>query len=302
MSNDGQPVTRRAFLAAAATCAGLGAGCQAQAGGGTTVSMLAAGSLQHALEDGLVPRVDATLQVEARGSVELARQVAEGQKDPDIVAVADDGLFGSTLDAPWHALFATNAVVVAYNPETEGGQRLAAAAPEEWYRPLVDGDVRVGRTDPDLDPLGYRALFALDLATDHYGTAVDLRAVVPNPDQTYPETQLVSQLETGSVDAAFVYRNMAVEREYAYVDLPAAVDLSDPAHADSYATASYELPDGTTVEGDVIRYAATARRQSDAVLDAFESCVDGDYLTAYGFSRPETHPRFTDDAPDRVAN
>ncbi|PSP52188.1 ABC transporter substrate-binding protein [Halobacteriales archaeon QH_3_68_24] len=264
--------------------------------------MLAAGSLQKALESGLAPHVEPTVQVEARGSVELARQVAEGQKDPDVVAVADDGLFGSTLDAPWHAVFATNAIVLAYNPETEGGQRVGAAAPGEWYRPLVDGDVTLGRTDPDLDPLGYRTLFALELAADHYGTATDLRAAVTGPDQTYPETQLVSQLETGSVDAAFVYRNMAVERDYASVDLPAAADLSDPARADAYATATYELPDGTTVEGDVIRYAATARRESEAVRDVFESCVAGDYLASYGFARPEGYPRFTDDAPDGVAN
>ena len=301
MSDSGPSASRRAFLAGVAA-SGLGAGCLGGAAGGEAVSVLAAGSLQNALESGLAPQVEPTVQVEARGSVELARQVAAGQKDPDIVAVADDGLFGSTLDAPWHAVFATNAIVLVYNPETEGGRRVEAAASDEWYRPLVDGDVTLGRTDPDLDPLGYRTLFALELAADHYGTATDLRAAVAGPDQTYPETQLVSQLETGSVDAAFVYRNMAVERDYASVDLPAATDLSDPARADAYATATYELPDGTTVEGDVIRYAATARRESEAVRDVFESCVAGDYLASYGFARPEGYPRFTDDAPDGVAN
>ena len=295
-------VSRRAILGGVAGAAGLVPGCLAGASGGETVSMLAAGSLQHALENGLVPEVDATLRVEARGSVELARQVAAGQKEPDIVAVADETLFSSPLSALWHATFATNAVVLAYNPETDGGERLAAAAPEEWYQPLVDGDVTVGRTDPDLDPLGYRTLFALDLATDHYGTDADLRDVVPSRDQRFPETQLISQLETGSVDAAFVYRNMAVERDYEFVSLPPAVDLSDPTHADAYATTSYELPDGRTVTGDVIRYAATARRESEGVFDTFEACIDGSYLAAYGFSVPEGYPRFTEDAPNGIAN
>ncbi|MFB6173576.1 MAG: extracellular solute-binding protein [Halobacteriales archaeon] len=294
--------SRRRFLAGAAASAGLVPGCLAGAASETPVSMLAAGSLQHALEHGLVPRVDATLQVEARGSVELARQVAAGQKDPDIVAVADEGLFDGPLTPPWHAAFATNAVVLAYNPETGGGERIAAAAPDEWYRPLVDGTATVGRTDPDLDPLGYRTLFVLDLATDHYGTDVDLRAAVPRRDQLYPETQLVSQLETGSVDAAFVYRNMAVERGYEYVALPPAVDLSDPAHADTYATTSYDLPDGTTVTGDVIRYAATARRDHPVVRDTFESLVDGGYLAEFGFAVPKGYPRFTEDAPDGLAD
>ena len=295
-------VPRRAVLGGVAGAVGLIPGCLAGASGAETVSMLAAGSLQNALENGLVPTVDARLQVEARGSVELARQVAAGQKDPDIVAVADEALFSSPLSVPWYATFATNAIVLAYNPETDGGARLAAAASDEWYRPLVEGRVTLGRTDPDLDPLGYRTLFALDLASDHYQTDADLRAVVPSRDQLYPETQLVSQLETGSIEAAFVYRNMAVERDYEFRSLPPAVDLSDPAHAERYATTSYDLPDGTTVTGDVIRYAATARRESRAILDTFDACVRGSYLAEYGFSVPEVYPQFTEHAPDGIAN
>jgi molybdate/tungstate transport system substrate-binding protein len=302
MDRDRPPVAldRRAFLAALPATVG---GCSRVFGRETeAVSVLAAGSLANALEHGLRPRADHLVRAETHGSAEVARLVVEGTKDPDVVALADTALFESIIEADWFVEFATNALVLAYDSATDGGARLAAAGPDEWYRPLVEGAVRLGRTDPDLDPLGYRTLFALELATDHYGTATDLRAAVAGPDQTYPETQLVSQLETGSVDAAFVYRNMAVERDYASVDLPAATDLSDPARADAYATATYELPDGTTVEGDVIRYAATARRESEAVRDVFESCVAGDYLASYGFARPEGYPRFTDDAPDGVAN
>jgi molybdate/tungstate transport system substrate-binding protein len=304
VTDDASATTRRRFLAGitAGAGGGVGAGCLAMGGSVETVSMLAAGSLQTALEHGLGPDLDARLQAETRGSAVLARQVAAGQKDPDVVAVADVALFESPLDPSWHATFATNAVVLAYNPETAGGRRVAAAAPDEWYRPLLEETVRLGRTDPDLDPLGYRTLFALELATDHYGTAAALREVVPSRDQLYPETQLVSQLETGSVDAAFVYRNMAVERGYDYVSLPEAVDLSDPDGADQYATTSYELPDGTVVLGAPIRYGATVRRGTDAVFDVFGALVDGAYLTEFGFSVPGKYPQFTDDAPKRVAN
>jgi len=296
----GRQTTRRAFLAGVAG-AGVGSGCLARASDvdRDAVSVLAAGSLANALENGLRPRLDAPLQVESRGSAQLARQVSEGQKDPDVVAVADEALFESPLEPAWHALFATNAVVLAYNPETEGGRRLADA--DEWYRPLLDGGVTVGRTDPDLDPLGYRTLFALELATDHYGTDADLRAAIPGEDQVYPETQLLGQLETGSIDAAFAYRNMAVERDYAYVDLPPPVDLSDPGLGGRYETATYELPDRTVLTGAPIRYAATVRRPSETVSGVFEAFL-GTSLEAFGFSVPESYPRYTDDAPDRFAD
>jgi molybdate/tungstate transport system substrate-binding protein len=290
-------------LGGLAGCASVGSG----AGGGpregtASVSLLAAGSLNNALENGLRPAVTPRVETEAHGSARVARLVAEGQKDPDIVSVADVALFDAPLSPDWYAEFATNSVVVAYNPDTDGGRRLAAAGRDRWYEPLVDGEVALGRTDPDLDPLGYRALFTLELATDYYGTAVNLREAVPRRTQIYPETQLVSQFETGSIDAAIAYRNMAVERGYEYVALPPEIDLSDPAHADAYATTSYRLPDGTVVRGGPVSYAATIRHRSPAVDAVFDEHITGPYLREFGFGVPDRYPTFTGNAPDDVTH
>lgn len=213
------------------------------------VSILAAGSLNDALENGLRSDVEVPLRVEAHGSARVARSVADEQKDPDITSVADVTLFDSPLDPAWFCEFATNSLVVAYNPATEGGRKAVESGSNGWYRPLSNGSVTLGRTDPDLDPLGYRMLFMLELATRHYESDANLRAVVPQRSQAYPETRLVSQFETGSIDAAVTYRNMAVERGYRYLDLPSEIDLSDPRYADRCATTSYELPSGKTIQG-----------------------------------------------------
>jgi molybdate/tungstate transport system substrate-binding protein len=306
MARSDSSVRRRTLLSGGAAVLGGLAGCSSVLYSGRRdsrpVSLLAAGSLYDALENGLRPAVDATVQTEAHGSAEVARLVVEGQKDPDIVALADVALFGSPLRAEWFAEFATNSIVIAYNPDTEGGRQLADAGRDSWYRPLVDGDVALGRTDPDLDPLGYRALFVLELATAHYGTDVDLREAVPGTEQIYPETQLLGQFETGSIDAAIAYRSMAVERGYAYIDLPAAIDLSDRSFRDSYATASYDLRDGTVVRGDVISYGSVVRHRSPAVIDVFDALLTDQYLTEFGFVVPDDYPRFTDNAPDDLTN
>ncbi|WP_380674528.1 extracellular solute-binding protein [Salinigranum sp. GCM10025319] len=302
---DDPPVSRRDVLAGLTVAAGGIAGCASPLNAASPrperVSMLAAGSLNNALEHGLGPTVDATLEVEAHGSAEVARLVAEGAKEPDIVAVADVALFDSPMHPEWYAEFATNSIVVAYNPATDGGKRLEAAG-SEWYRPLIEGRVSLGRTDPDLDPLGYRTLFLFELATAYYGTDVDLRAAVPQRDQLYPETQLVSQFETGSIDAAIAYRSMAVERGYDYVELPPEIDLSSPAFADRYASATYDLPGGKTVRGGPISYAATIRRRSPAVHDVFERLTTGSFLREFGFAVPDDYPRYTPDAPDALAD
>lgn len=306
MTVGGSSADRRTVLAGiAGSLAGL-AGCSGVLGRSrersATVSMLSAGSLNNTFENGLRPSVDATLRIEAHGSAEIARLVAEGQKDPDIVTLADVSLFDSPLHPEWFAEFATNSIVLAYDPGSEGGRRLAAAGADGWHRPLLDGDVALGRTDPDLDPLGYRTLFVLELATEHYATEADLREAIPTREQIYPETQLVSGFETGAIDAAVTYRSMAVERGYEYVDLPPEIDLSDPAHADRYATAAYELPSGKVVEGGPISYGSTVRHQSPAAVDVFEAQTTGGYLADRGFAVPDDYPRFRGNVPGAIAD
>lgn len=298
MCGEAAELSRRAVLSTVPACAL--AGCSGVLGSGQAVSMMVAGSLNNAVENGLRPAVDARVQSEARGSAAAARLVASETKDPDIVSLADVALFDALLSAEWVAEFATNELVVAYNAETAAGDRLASGDP--WYEVLLDDDSSLGRTDPDLDPLGYRTLFSLDLATDYYGTDRDLREAVPAPDQRYPETQLLSQFETGAIDAAVVYRNMAAERGYDYVDLPAEIDLSDPALAERYGTTSYELPDGTVVSGDVISYGSTLRHESATTRDVFERHISGDYLAEFGFTVPDDYPRYTGNVPESLAN
>jgi molybdate/tungstate transport system substrate-binding protein len=311
VSADESPSTRRQFLRGAATAGFLGtAGClggvgtaspdQGQRARAEPVRILAAGSLQHALASAFADEVAVPVTVECHGSATLARLVAEGHRDPDIVTVADTALFASPLSPPWYATFASNAVVLAYRSETAGGRRIADTGPDRWYEPLLDGGVRLGRTDPDQDPLGYRTLFTLELASSHYDAAPDLVERVPRREQVYPETALVSQFETGAIDAAFTYRNMAVERGYDYVALPPEIDLSDPTHAERYATVSYTLPSGHEVDGGVIGYGSTIRSGGDMALDVFTTHTTGAYLDDAGFIVDGTYPRYEGDVPNAV--
>lgn len=303
MGFDEPSLGRREVLSALAGALGGLAGCATTLGReDDPVSLLAAGSLNNALENGLRPAVGERVRVEARGSAEVVRLVASESKDPDIVSVADTALFEGVFSPDWFAEFATNAIVLAYDPDSDGGRRIAAAGADEWYRPLLDGAVRLGRTDPAVDPLGYRTLFVLELATEYYDVDANLRAEIPDRDQIFPETQLVSQFETGAIDAAVTYRSMAVDRGYEYVDLPAAIDLSDPDLADRYASATYELPNGRVVTGDAIRYGSTARRDAPPVADVFVAQVTGEYLANFGFTVPSNYPRYSGNVPDTITN
>lgn len=275
--------TRRSVLAAlsgglAASTAGcVSLGVAGRGGRETPVEILAAGSLQRTLGEGLRAAVDVPITVEAHGSVTAARLVASGRRDPDVLALADTALFESLLDAPWYATIATNALAVAHADRPAA--RSIASVPR-WYEPIVAGEVSLGRTDPALDPLGYRTVLAFDLGEELYDRP-GLREELLDAAGIYPETSLVSRLEAGVVDAAVVYRSMAVERDYPTVDLPAAIDLGDPTR--SYDAARYELDEGTVVRGTPIRYGALARREDERVRTVFAALVDGSVLNEHGF-------------------
>ncbi|HET7322770.1 MAG TPA: extracellular solute-binding protein [Halococcus sp.] len=308
--------TRRSFLrmAGVSGIAGL-AGCVGSSSSGSggdngsgssggqsmTIAILSAGSLENALLSDFKATVDVPIQVESHGSSEVARLIDEELRDPDIVALADTVLFDTVLTPPWYSVFTSNAVVIAVNEDTKPGQRVAKAGKDGWYKPMVDGGVKIGRTPPKQDPLGYRTLFMFDLASRYYEGANNLRKKIPKRGQIYPETGLLSRFETGAIDAAIVYRNMAVERGYEYIDLPDQIDLSNPQYVEEwYSKTSYTLPDGKKIRGDLIAYGATIHHMSDAALSTFDVLTTGSYLTEHGFILREQFPTYEGDVPKRV--
>jgi molybdate/tungstate transport system substrate-binding protein len=299
--------SRRSFLRAAGTTMGIGlAGCVGEGsdagsggGGDMTIAILSAGSLNNALLNGLKPSVDVPVRIESHGSATVARYIDEGLRDPDIVVLADTALFNQPLTPPWYSTFTSNALVIAYNEDTKEGRRIGRAGTDNWYKPIAGGNADIGRTDPKQDPLGYRTLFMFELASRYYRDATHLTDL--SRDQIYPETGLISRFETDGIDAAITYRNMAVARDYSYINLPDQIDLSNPRYTEKwYSTVSYTLPNGKNVQGDPIAYGATIRHMSDAALRVFDILTTGNYLKQYGFIMREQFPNYTGTVPNRV--
>jgi molybdate/tungstate transport system substrate-binding protein len=265
-------------LAASGGCLGTGRPTDDRA------SLLVAGSLlplAEAVPDALV---------EAHGSLAAAQLVEDGLRDPDAVALADPALVHGL--AGWAATFATNAMAVAYDPDSPA----AAAIEADWAVARAREDVTGGRTDPTADPLGYRTLLALELAR-RAGLAVD---GVLEGSTVLPETQLVRALLEGPLDAAFVYRNMAESHDVPRVDLPAELALSDPAYADRYREASVTV-DGRTRRGEPIRYGAAPLTERGRSV-----CADLVYgterLRRFGFTVPSGYPELPSDRQLRTSS
>ncbi len=252
-------VTRRDLLAGgAALGASTLAGCIAS-GSPTTVSVLAAGSLSVVFNEAVGPAFEEATEYgyrgEFHGSNAVMRMVLDGQKHPDVIVSADAHLLRDRLPAdiaPWDVVFASNALVITYNPETQVGARLAAGEP--WYDVLREVDAEIARSDPDLDPLGYRTVQLFDLAEDYYDVDGLANALRENLVVDPQEAHLLAAVETGDRSAAVAYKNMAIDHDLPYVSLPRELDFSDPTHADHYASVSYTTEGGTTVDGTPVLY------------------------------------------------
>lgn len=243
------------------------------------------------------PRVEP--RQESSGSLEAARKLTELRRIPDVLGVADSVVIPSILvpaHATWSASFARNAMVLLYTDRSTGAGEITR---DNWHRVLTRRGVRTGRSDPALDPNGYRTLLVTQLAERHYrepGLAARLMVAMPPRYMRPKEADLVALVQAGELDYAWSYRSIAVATGLKALQLPPEVDLSDPALGVHYAQASVRLPgatraarDSVTITGAPIVYALTipAGAPNRPVAEAFVRFVfspDGQaILQRHGF-------------------
>jgi molybdate/tungstate transport system substrate-binding protein len=247
---------------------------------------------------------------ENAGSLESARKLTELGKIPDLIALADEAVFPALLwpkQVAWYASFARNEMVLAYTDRSLGAGEITAA---NWTSILLRPEVRTGRSDPALDPNGYRMLMVLQLEERRSGSkglAARLLAAMPERYIRPKEADLVALLQTGELDYAWSYRSVAQASGLRYLDLPPEIDLGDPSRADLYATASVRVPSGSgrdsvTIRGAPILYALSIPKAAadPAGARAFVEWLFGPegraILTRSGFTVLD-HPLLRGDVP-----
>lgn len=203
-----------------------------------------AGSLARPMRaalDTFAAREGVRAEQESAGSLESARKLTELGKVPDLIALADAEVFPGYL-MPEHldgyVEFARNRMVIAY---TDRSRFAAEMGPESWWRIMLRAGVETGRSDPQLDPNGYRTLLVWQLAERHYaerGLAARIEAASPPRNMRPKEADLIGLLQAGELDYIWSYESIAKALGLRYVTLPAEIDLSTPDQAANYALAS----------------------------------------------------------------
>lgn len=233
-----------------------------------TLLIYVAASLTRPLQpvlDTFTARTGIVIQRESGATLEQVRKITDLRRIPDLLLSADADVIPRLLVptyATWYAEFARNRIVVAYTPKSKHAAEITAA---NWTRILQASDVEIGRTNPDIAPVGYRTLLMFQLAEGYYkspGLAASLLASAPQRNIRPNAADLAVLLAAGELDYIYDYQSVAESNGFKFIALPDAIDLGNAARAADYAKVSVDVGGQTPgsrlhVQGEPILYELT---------------------------------------------
>jgi molybdate transport system substrate-binding protein len=199
----------------------------------STVNVLYAGSLVNLMERSAGPAFEQKsgdrFQGYAGGSNKVANEIKGKLRRGDVFVSAnpkvDDQLMGEANGdwVQWYIAFAESPLVIGYNPSS---RFLNDLKNKPWYEVLAEPGLKLGRTDPKLDPKGALTIELLKRAEAFYGKPGLSRQIIGEPDnpaQVLPEETLVGRLQSGQLDVGFFYSTETSDAKVPAVNLPVEI-------------------------------------------------------------------------------
>ena len=199
----------------------------------------------------------------AAASGDLEADIAAGEIHPNVFeSVGGDNITPlETKFTDWYVQYAGTSIVIAYNPHSRWASQFKAYADGKLplaglFKLLETPGLRLGRTDPNIDPQGRDFIEMLELAQSYYhlpsNTVANILGTTDfgtaNSPEIYAESALDSILESGQLDAASAFITQAIELHLDYIKLPAIINLGSFADAARYHQAS------VTINGGVVKH------------------------------------------------
>jgi molybdate/tungstate transport system substrate-binding protein len=181
----------------------------------STVNVLYAGSLVNLMERSVGPAFEKATGLHfsgyAAGSNKIANEIKGKLRRGDVFISASPKVNASLMGAAngdhvtWYVNFAESPLMIGYDPRS----RFAADFDKKrWDQVLQEPGIRIGRTDPKLDPKGAFTVDMMTKAAQLYRQPDLVEKTLgdpENPAQVLPEETLVGRLQSGQLDAGFFY-------------------------------------------------------------------------------------------------
>lgn len=194
------------------------------------------------------------VQREAAGSRACARKITDIKKPADVIASADYKVIDNLMipaNAKFNAQFATNEMAIAFTDKAKYADQITA---ENWPEIFLKEGVKVGHSNPNMDPCGYRSMLVTQLAEDYYNVPgfydklfgygdsyqngeENKAKVIVRP----KETDLLGLMEAGMYDYLYIYKSVAEQHHLNYLTLPEEISLKSAKFADQYKKATFKI-------------------------------------------------------------
>ena len=234
-----------------------------------TVSVAYASSLEYLNEKVVSPAFTSAegYKFSGRGasSGDLETDIASGEISPNVFeSVGGDNITPlQPKFTKWYVQYAGTSIVVAYNPNGPHAAEFKAIAGGSkpicslFSSALQTPGLKLGRTDPNVDPQGRDFIYMLQLAQSYCHLPSDTVAKIlgtsdfgtASSSQIYAESSLDATLQSGQLDAASAFITQAIELHLAYIKLPDAISLASAADAAAYKKATVKLENGMVKSG-----------------------------------------------------
>ncbi len=232
------------------------------------------------------------VQREVSGSIVCVRKITDLHRKADVLALADYSLIPSMMMpkyADWYLMIARNELVIAYTNKSKYSNEINSS---NWYKILSKPDVKIGFSNPNDDPCGYRSQMVMQLAEIYYhNSSIYDNLVLKNiggikvkeKNGTYDiiipknidkintnkifmrskETDLLAPLESGAYDYMFIYKSVANQHHLKYIELPEEINLGNYSYANYYKKVEVTTGDGKTKVGKPIVYGITVPKNAE---------------------------------------
>ena len=183
------------------------------------------------------------IKLESAGSVASARKITDLNRYCDIFASADYKVIDDMLipeHTDFNIKFAGNEMAIVYTEKSRFADEITA---QNWTEILLKDEVHYGRSNPDADPCGYRAVLVSKLSDKFYNKP-GFSDQILTKDNKYirpKETDLLALLETGTLDYIFLYRSVAQQHKLPFLILPDSINLKKLELKEYYSSAETKI-------------------------------------------------------------
>jgi molybdate/tungstate transport system substrate-binding protein len=141
---------------------------------------------------------------------------------------------------------------------------------QDWnafFSDLTSGSLKVGVSNPNADPAGYRGWIVLEAAGSTYAnsTSYFAKRMLSNAGNVTGSSaaDLIAPLEAGQIQFLFIYRSAAISHSLNYLKLPDATNLGNLAKGTYYSKFTYALKTGIQKGAPIVLYITVPKDSTD---------------------------------------